>query len=479
MLKVLSITALSMTLVTVSVTGFAMHMQEKNVTLQDQKQVGVTIYNENLALVRDQRQVAIDQGINKLTWREVSRQIRPQTVLLRAIGQPSETRLLEQSFDLELLTPEKLLESYLGRAVNIVFTNPVTGKETVETATVLSALGGGILKFTDRIEVGTPGRITFPDMPEHLHDRPTLSLLLESLSSGNRKLELSYLTSGLSWQADYTAELNATDSRINLSGLITLANHSGITYPDAHLQLVAGNINQVTFEQPQARKMMAIVADAAEYQTNKEESLFEYHLYTMPASATLAENQTKQVTLMTATDIPVSKEFLLRGTEAPYYSRYASDNSSKLRPDVFIQFENRGKELGKPLPGGTIRVYKNDSQGDIQFLGEDRVNHTAKNESVRVKLGQAFDIIATKTQTDFQQLDTPSQRFTETAHKIEIYNARQETVTIRVQEPIPGDWIVISESFPHTKPTSNFAEWHITIPSNETTTLSYRVRVKH
>lgn len=478
MLKALYTTVLPMALAITSVTGFTMHMQEKNVTLQDQKQVGITIYNEDLALIRDQRQVSMDKGVNRLTWREVSTRIRPQTALLRALEQPSGIRLLEQNFDFDLLTPEKLLESYVGRTVNVIYTDPVTGKETTEAATVLSALGGGILKFSDRIEAGTTGRITFPNIPEHLHNRPTLSLMLESLFTGQHKLELSYLTSGLSWQADYVAELNADDSRIDLSGLITLANHSGIAYPDAHLQLVAGNINQVSFEQPQARKMLAMVADAAEYQKNKEESLFEYHLYTVPASATLAENQTKQIALMTAADIPVSKEFLLRGIEAPYFSRYASDDNSKLRPDVFIQFENKGRELEKPLPGGTVRVYKKDSQGNTQFLGEDHVNHTAKNEFVRVKLGKAFDIIATRTQMDFQQLDTPSQHFTETAHKIEIRNTRQEAVTIRVQEPIPGDWVMISESFPHTKRAANLAEWQIAVPGNEKIILSYRVRIK-
>lgn len=478
MLKALYTSVLPLVLATISAPGFTTHMQEKTVTLQDQKQLGVTIYNENLALIRDLRQVPLKKGINRLVWREVSAQIRPQTALLHTPDYSSGARLLEQNFDFDLLTPEKLLESYIGRTVNIVYTNPVTGKETIEAATVLSTHGGAVLKFTDRIETNTTGRITFPDIPDHLHDRPTLSLILESASQNDRELELSYLTSGLSWQADYVAELNANDNRIDLSGLITLTNHSGATYPNAHLQLVAGHINQVSSEQLQTRNMMAMVADASTYQTNKEESLFEYHLYTMPSSTTLMENQTKQVVLMSAADIPVSKEFLLRGTEAHYLRRYTNGNN-KLRPDVFIQFENKGKGLNKPLPGGTVRAYKKDSQDNTQFLGEDHIDHIAKNDSVRVKLGKTFDIVATKIQTDFQQLDTPSQRFTETAHKIEIYNTRQEEVMIRVQEPIPGDWIMISESFPHIKPAANLAEWKIAAPVQEKIVLNYRVRIKH
>ncbi len=479
MLKTLRKTLLLLILTTASVKGFTMHLEGKAALLKDQQQVSITIYNENLALVKDLRHVPLKKGINKLAWFDVSAQIRPETALLRVPKKTSSIRIVEQNFDFELLTPKKLLEKYLGRNVNVVYVNPVTGAETVEVATVLSINGGVVLKFKDRVETGTSGRITFPDVPGDLHSHPVLSLVLDSATPGEYELELSYLTSGISWQADYVARLDANDNRLDLNGLITLTNQSGTAYPDAHLQLVAGDVNQIVPpELPQARKMMAMVADAAEYQAVREESLSEYHLYSLPTPTTLAENQHKQVTLMSATDIPVSQEFLLRGTNAYYFSRH-SNLDDKLKPVVYIQFKNEGKGLGIPLPKGIVRVYQNDSRDNLQFLGEDRIDHTAKNEEVRVTLGKATDITALRTQTDFQQLDTPSRRFTETAHQIEIHNARQEAVTIRVQEPIPGDWMMISESQPHTKSSANLAEWLVKVPTNQKTILSYRVRIKH
>lgn len=482
MLRTLCKTLLPLTLATISVKGFTMHIEEKTTLLQDQQQVSITIYNENLALVRDLRHVPLKKGINRLAWCDVSARIRPETALLRTPEKTSSIRMVEQNFDFDALTPEKLLEKYLGRSINVIYVNPVTGAETVEAATVLSVSDGVVLQFKDRVETSVSGRIAFPDIPGSLHNHPTLSLVLDGATPGKHELELSYLTSGLSWQADYVARLDANDGQLDLSGLVTLTNHSGIAYPDAHLQLVAGDVNQVTPEPPQARtqarKMMAMVADAAEYQAVKEESLSEYHLYSLPVPTTLAENQSKQITLMSATDIPVSQEFLLRGTNAYYFSRY-SNLDDKLKPVVLIQFKNEGEGLGVPLPKGTIRVYQNDSRDNLQFLGEDHIDHTAKNEEVRVKLGKATDITAMRTQTDFQQLDTPSRRFTETAHQIEIHNVRQEAVTIRVQEPIPGDWMMISESQPHTKSSANLVEWLVKVPTNQKTILSYRVRIKH
>lgn len=478
MQKILYTTFLSLTLSLTAFNGLAMPSEEKTTTLQDQKQVKITIYNENLALIKDLRHVSLDKGINRLAWREVSAQMRPETALLRIPAQPAGFRLLEQNFDFDLLTPQKLLEKYLGQVITLIHVNPATGEETREAATVLSTNDGVVLKFDDRIETGLPGRLAFPGVPNHLRDRPTLSLVLTDALPGEHELELSYLTSGLSWHADYVAELDASDSRLDLSGLVTLANRSGIAYHNAHLQLVAGDINQIRPDLYRTGKVMAMAVETADYQEVKEESLFEYHLYTLPIPTTLAENQTKQVALMSATGIPVSKEFLLRGTDV-YYSRKYVNIGDKLKPSVFIQFENKGDDLGVPLPKGTIRVYKNDSRDNAQFVGEDRIDHTARNESVRIKLGKAFDVTAERTQTDFQQLATTPQPLIETAHQIEIRNARQEAVTVRVQEPIPGDWTIISESQPHTKPSANVAEWPVTIPANEKTVLTYRVRIRY
>ncbi|KAB2321378.1 DUF4139 domain-containing protein [Betaproteobacteria bacterium SCN1] len=446
----------------------------------DQKSVAVTIYNDNLALVKDARQVRLDRDLNRLAWREVSAQMRPETAQLRNAARPDGFRLLEQNFDFDLLTPAKLLDKYVGREITVVRTNPATGAETRETATVLSTNNGVVLKFADRIETGAPGRIAFPGVPDTLRDKPTLVISLLNPAAGMQHLELSYLTGGLSWRADYVAELNADDSALDLNGWVTLTNQSGAAYPNAKLQLVAGDLNRVREAQPSPRAMMAMAAKVADAAEMQQESLFEYHLYTMQRPTTLAENQTKQVALMSATRVPVKKEFLLEGANY-YYSGQYGELGQKMKVGVFVDFANKGEGLGIPLPKGVIRVYKQDSQGNAQFVGEDRIDHTPKNETVRLKLGDAFDVTADKKQTAFQKL-AGSGRYNyvfESAYEIVLKNAKPEPVTVTVREPMPGDWTMVSESLPHTQAASGTAEWKVKVPAEGQATLTYRVRVRY
>ncbi len=449
-------------------------------TVADQQSVAVTIYNDNLALVKDARQVKLGRDLNRLAWREVSAQMRPETAQLRNASNPGGFRLLEQNFDFDLLTPDKLLDKYVGREVTVIRTNPATGAETRESATVLSTNNGVVLKFADRIETGAPGRIAFPGVPDTLRDKPTLVISLVNGTTGAQNLELSYLTGGLSWRADYVAELNADDSALDLNGWVTLTNQSGAAYPNARLQLVAGDLNRVREAQPMPRAMMAMAAKVADAAEMQQESLFEYHLYTLQRPTTLAENQTKQVALMSATRVPVNKEFLLTGADY-YYSGQVGEIGQKLKIGVYVDFRNKGEGLGIPLPKGVIRVYKKDSQGNAQFVGEDRIDHTPKNETLRLKLGDAFDVTADKKQTAFQKL-AGSGRYNyvfESAYEIVLKNAKSEPVTVTVREPMPGDWTMVAESQPHTKAASGTAEWKVKVPADGQAVLTWRVRVKY
>lgn len=440
----------------------------------------VTIYNEDLALIKDTRRVLLDNADNKLAWREISAQIHPETVLLRNLTHSAGFYLLEQNFVFDLLTPRNLLEKYTGKEVIVIRTNPATGSETSETATVLSTNEGTILKFNDRIESNTPGRIVYPGVPETLYDSPTLLISVISPSQGRHDLELSYLTAGLSWHADYVAALNEDDSWLDLSGLVSLTNQSGITYHHAELQLVAGDVHRISPQQRPSRKMMTMAAEMANTADMKEEALFDYHLYTLPHATILADNQTKQLALMSAYRIPVNKEFILQGADY-YYSGKYDTISQKLKTSVFIHFLNRGEGLGAPLPKGIIRVYKKDTQGNSQFIGEDQIDHIPQNELIRLRLGHAFDITADKTQTDFLQIaGTPLHaRIIETAYQISLKNAKKEAVTVQVREPIPGEWVMLSESLPHNKLSAGLAEWKIPVPAESTATLTYRVRVTY
>jgi hypothetical protein len=457
---------------------------ERRSMLQDQQAVALTIYNEELALVKDTRKVTLDIGLNRVALRDVSARMRPETAQLRSLSYPGSFDLLEQNFDFDLLTPAKLLEKYVGRDVRLVKTHPTTGAETIETAQVLAAGEGVVLKMGDRIETGTPGRIVFDGVPDNLRDRPTLVTELQCRRAGVQDMELSYLTAGLAWRADYVAELSADDGTLDLNGWVTLTNTSGTTYANAKLQLVAGDVNRVRedgrFEVQKSLRLAAAAPPPAPVAL-AQESLFEYHLYTLRRPTTLADNQTKQVALLSAAAVPVTKELLLRGADYYYRSSSLGLLGVKLKVAVNVQFENTDQaHLGLPMPNGVVRVYKRDSAGNAQFVGEDRIDHTAKNESVRLHLGDAFDVTADKKQTDFRRREPTHKAgyVSESAYEIVLRNAKTEAVTVTVREPVPGDWQMLEESQPHGKVAAGTAEWKVAVPAGGAATLKYRVLVR-
>lgn len=456
---------------------------ERRSTLNDQQSVAITIYNQDLALVKDARKVTLDEGSNRIALRDVSARMRPETAQLRSLSNPGSFSLLEQNFDFDLLTPAKMLEKYVGRTVRVVsYAHGAPNNEKVETAEVLSANGGVVLKIGDRIETGMPGRIVFDSVPSNLRDRPTLVTELNSRRAGSQDMELSYLTGGLSWKADYVAELNADDSTLDLNGWVTLTNQSGTTYSNAKLQLVAGDVNRVREEMRYARKEMALAAAAPPPPKDamSQESLFEYHLYTLNRLTTLAENQTKQVALLNAASVPVTKQLLITGNDY-YYQSSVGEIGQKLKAGVFVEFSNReASHLGMPLPQGVVRVYKRDSAGNAQFVGEDHIDHTPKNETVRLHLGDAFDVTADKKQTDFKRRE-PTNKASyvyESAYEIVLKNAKTENAVVTVREPIPADWTMVSETHQHAKVAAGTAEWRINVPAGGSTTLKYRVLVR-
>jgi len=444
--------------------------QETRVTQADQTGVAVTIYNENLALVKDRRRVTLDPGIQNLAFIDVSAQLRPETALLHSDGGQLEVR--EQNFEFDLLTPEKLLEESVGETVKVIKTNPETGAETVEEARILSVANGLVLKIGDRIETAYPGRVVFDKVPPRLRARPTLVLELQNANPSEQQVELSYLTGGLSWKADYVAELAPDEKTMDLSGWVTLTNTSGSSYNDAKLQLVAGEVNQV---QPMLRKEMMTMADAgaAGAPPMAQEELFEYHLYTLGRPTTIGENQTKQVAMLSGGGIPVVKEYRFVNIGTAY--NYPLGDMARVNATVRMAFDNKEADhLGMPLPKGIVRVYKNDSAGQALFVGEDAIDHTPKGETVHLNLGQAFDVTAQPKQTDFEQI---SDRVFEAAFEIEVKNAKKEPVTVTVAEQFPAQWKMIDESLPHEKVQAFQAEWKVPVPAEGSTRLKYRVRV--
>lgn len=458
------------------------YAEEIKTTVKDQQELSLTVYNQDLALIRDVRNLTLNKGLNRVAVREVSAQIRPETAIITSLSHPNSLSLLEQNFDYDLLTPQQLLQKYVGKQVRVIKMHPTTGAEKEVVATVLSANNGVVLRIGDRIETGVPGRIVYDQVPDNLRDRPTLSILANSNVNKKQTLELSYLSGGLSWKADYVAKLDKDEKYLDLNGWVTLNNQSGASYHNAKLQLVAGDVNRVS--QPRAaqhrnvRMMESMAKDSAEM---AEESLFEYHLYTLGHKTDVLQNQAKQVALLSASRVPVNKEFMLQGSEHYYYNKYGVI-ADKLKVGVFVEFENKkNNDLGIALPKGIVRVYKNDSSGNAQFIGEDRIDHTPKDETIRLKLGDAFDVTAKKKQTSYRK-ESAIGKYSHAAsssYEVEIHNAKDEDVVVKVLEPVPGDWKMVESSLKHEQVNAHTAQWLVKVSAEKRVTLSYKVLVRY
>lgn len=474
--------ALPLLLAAASRLPAAQPVPETVTTQRDQQALAVTIYTNDLALVRDQRQLRLPRGDSRLAFQEVAAQIRPETALLRDLTDAGGFRVTEQNFDFDLLTPQKLLEKYVGQQVVLVTSRPNPDgpgtRELREEALVLATSGGVVLQLPDRIETAYPGRIVFPRLPGTLRARPTLVVELHADADRPQRLELTYLTGGLSWQADYVASLAPDARTLDLSGWVTLTNQSGAAYPDATLQLVAGDVHRVV---PAPRPMLAFRAkgEAGNRAPDmKEEGLLDYHLYTLARPTTLQENQTKQVALLSAAAVPVRKDYLLQGDGSYYRGRFP-DLGDRQKVGVFLEFDNQPEaHLGMPLPRGVVRVYQQDSQGRPQFVGEDSVDHTPRNQKVRLRLGSAFDVTARRRQTDFRSLGPQGQypNVVETAYRVELANAKTEPVTVTVQEALAGDWEMVQSSLPFTRESSERVTFRVPVPAGGAAALEYRVR---
>lgn len=419
-------------------------VRERTTTLRDQQAVNVTIYNDGNALVHDRRSVFLDAGLNRLAWRDVSASMDPTSALLDSARSSGGVSVLEQNFDYNVLDPNSLLHAYIGQWVTVV--HPARfkgGRETRERARILSLDNGIVLQYANRIETQLDGRIVFPSVPASLRDRPTLTLDLESARRGRRSLDLRYLTHGLSWRVNYVGTLSPDESTMTLEGLVTLSNSSGTSYRNARLQLVAGNIHEAV--RPQLKTIATVRAgvDSDIYSTNvTQQNYFEYHLYTLHHATTILNKQTKQLMLLTAHNVPVTKTFELNGGSY-YYNRESNSAGYPLAVGVYVSFVNRGGELGIPLPAGIVRIYQNDAGGVAQYLGSDSIVHTPRNQAVSLHLGNAFDITARARQTDFH-MDSKCE--STSSYEIDVANAKDTPQKVRVDEPMPGQWTIERES---------------------------------
>jgi hypothetical protein len=448
-------------------------------TEADQKDLAITVYNSNVALVRDVRRLRLPAGTLDLRFMDIAAAVNPATVHIVSLTAPKELTVLEQNYEYDLLSPQKLLQKYVGKELTLIRlrTENNTTKEEAVKALLLAYNEGPVWKVGNEIITGMGAdRYVFPDLPENLYSKPTLVWLLDNRRAGEQTLEASYLTNQVNWNADYVLTLGVDQKAADLNGWVTIVNQSGTAYKNALLQLVAGELHRVyAGEGRGVGRAMAMKAEAAAPQF-AEEAISEYHLYTLERRTTLQNNETKQISLLSSTGISVDKVFEVDGQQFYYHNAQRPGQPFKDPVKVRIKFKNaQANSLGMPLPAGTVRVYQGDSKGRVQFVGEDRIQHTPKDETLDLYIGNAFDIVAERKQTDFQTLGPRSY---EMAFEIALRNHKPEPITVLVNEPIGGDWRILDSTFKWEKTAAFAAQFTVPVAANGEAILKYRVRVR-
>ena len=450
-------------------------------TLKDQTDLFVTVYNSNIALVRDVRQLALPSGTLDLQLADIAASVNPATVHFRSLSEPSKLGMLEQNYEYDLLGPERLLKKYVGRDVMLVRTRSEAGtsKQEIVTARLLAYNDAPVWQIGNEIVTGYAAeQYRFPEIPGNLHSRPTLVWKLENSGARDHRIETSYLAGNLSWSADYVLTVGRDDQHADLDGWVTVSNTSGTSYRNTRLQLVAGELNRVDSNMMKDEAVMAKVAQraAASPEAFAREVFSEYHLYSLNRRTTLEENETKQIALLNGSGTPVKKLFVVSGQNFYYRNRQNPGSPLKDSVQVFYKFRNdEASGLGMPMPAGVIRVYQADTKGGLQFAGEDRIDHTPKDEDVTIKIGTAFDVICERKQTDFERI---ADNVYEMAFEIRLRNHKATPIAVQVKEPIAGDWRMLSSTYPAKKTEAFAAQFDVPVAAGAESVLQYRVRVR-
>jgi len=433
----------------------------------DRKTLELTVYNQDLALVREVRRLELPRGEFAVEYRGVPERIQPATLL---VSGDDRLVVMEQNYEYDLMSRERILEKYVGHEVAWILEDGgrVTGK-------LLGISQGPVFDVGGEIMFEMPGRIVLPELPGNLRARPTLVWRVQRDRAGTPDLDVSYLTGGLSWSADYVLQLDESGQTADLRGWVSVTNRSGASYEDATLQLVAGEINQVRRALGGENRMMVMdMAMKAPAPEMEAESLYDYHLYTVPWSTSLPDNSNKQVSLLTASGLKVERIYTVRGA-----SHYFRGGSSQNHQDVWVSyaFENdKANDLGKPLPAGVVRVYGRSDGDRQQLLGEDRIRHTPKDERVELTTGKAFDIVAERTRVNYERV---SDRVHRTTWKVVLRNHKDEDVTVEVREPVGGDWKISSSSHDHEKVSAEELLFRVGVKADGESSLTYTVEVKY
>ncbi|MDR1942338.1 MAG: hypothetical protein LBQ47_08430 [Endomicrobium sp.] len=424
--------------------------------------VAVTVYNSDRALVRESRDISLKKGIQTLEFDNVSSKIDATSVLPKFMSEPSKIKVLEQNFDYDLVSRDKLLSKYIGKKIEVERVGE--DKRAKASGILLSVAGGVVLQTESKIILNPAGEISMRELPENLRLKPTLSWLVASQTEGANKMEISYQTSGLSWNADYVLVTDEKDENADITGWVTINNRSGATYKDAKLKVIAGDVN--TLPQPRAVNRMAELKSASgflqEDDSFVEKSFYEYHIYELQRKSTIKDNEVKQIEFISANKIPVKKVL-----------KYEAVKNNKVT--VNLEFKNAVENnLGVPLPKGRVRVCKYDGDS-LEFVGENYIDHTAKNANISIYTGNAFDVSAERIRTNYKEISSKS---FEESYKITLKNAKNEDVEVVVVELLNdwANWTIFENSVKYEKTDSKTAEFKVKVPKEGEAVLTYKIK---
>jgi len=465
-------------LVAAGVAGAAA-AEAKEIILDNSKNsdVAVSIYNNDLAFVRDRRAAELSVGMNSVAFKGVAEKIMPETAML--VG--NRIKVIEQNYNYNLLTPVNIINESVGKTVKTALYNEKDGTTSFDEAKILdSNYGNPILQFSYGIETNFPGRLIFDSLPENLTSRPTLTAEVQAEAPGENKLELAYLTRGLSWKADYVAEITGEDN-FNLNGWITLNNESGADYKNAQVQLVAGNVNVVSAVQVRPamyavkamRNAEMAVADSVSGAA-VQDALADYYIYTLPFKTTITDKQSKQVALMSKENVKFSREYRL-SSPLYFWLKMRDSEFNRQNPEVVFKITNNAEShLGQPLPKGVVRFYEADKNNQLQFLGESHLNQLATGDDAELKIGQSFDLAVKGKVTSIKNI---AKNMTEAEVEVKFNNSKDKAETVAFEQNFNNSWDILSENIKHEKKNASLAVWKVEVPAKGQAVLTFKVRL--
>ncbi len=458
-----------------SMAAYAAGAAEIAVNESQRTDTQISVY-KNMALVKDSRNIYLPAGESELSFEGVAERMRPETAVLLAVG----VNVLEQNYDYNLITAQNLMQKYVGKKVKTAVENPKTGETVFSDAEIVSqSYGTPVLKFSYGIDPSFNGRIIYPEIPADLQAKPSLAAKIMNETAAQKEISLMYLTGGLSWDSNYVATL-LSDSELNLKGWVTVNNVSGIDYKNAKISFVAGNVNEQIARPIMAKgmRMMAMAANTMDTIAEAaampdEQSLAGYHMYNIPFRVDLAANQTKQLSLLEGDMVKYHKNLVLN---SPLYfgQNSASSFEKSTLTQSYVINNSTEDNLGIPLPSGTVRFYQRDKDGNLQFIGEDRISHTPKNEELKLNLGDAFDVFASGSITSNRKV---SENVSEFEAKVKFTNSSDKDVDVVFKQSFPAQYKILSENMPGESKDIRRNEWKFKVEADKSVELNFGVQI--